>query len=168
MFAKRSVFIISTLILMACLTGCMSNGDEDRATITATPTVENVMTAAPTVTSQPAAFDWNSEAKNVEAAIVQLSEVKEARVAINGDTALVGVRFDDAYKGEMTDRIREMIAGVVQKADPSIKTVAVTADENDVNSIFDMADRVATGAGQVFDDFKADIEKIVNNVTTMR
>ena len=167
MFAKRPVFFVSVFALMCCLAGCMSAGDEDRgAAVTAAPTQKPAATAE--TTAQPAAFDWNSEAKNVEDAIVQLSEVKEARVAINGDTALVGIRFDDAYKGEMTDRIREMIAGVVQKADPNIKTVAVTADENDVNSIFDMAERVASGAGEVFDDFADDIKKIVNNVTTMR
>ena len=167
MFAKRPVFFVSVFALMCCLAGCMSAGDEDRgAAVTAAPTQKPAATAE--ATAQPAAFDWNSEAKNVEDAIVQLSEVKEARVAINGDTALVGIRFDDAYKGEMTDRIREMIAGVVQKADPNIKTVAVTADENDVNSIFDMAERVASGAGEVFDDFADDIKKIVNNVTTMR
>ena len=166
MFDKKALFVVFALTLMVCLAGCMSAGDEDRATVTAAPTVAAVATAEPT--AQPAAFDWNSGAKNVEDAIVQLSEVKEARVAINGDTALVGVRFDDAYKGEMTDRIREMIAGVVQKADPRIKTVAVTAEENDVNSIFDMADRVAAGAGQMFEDFGEDIKRIVDNVTTMR
>ena len=166
MFAKRSVFIFSVITMMLSLTCCMSAGDEDRSTVTAAPTVQNVATAEPT--SQPAAFDWNSEAKNVEAAIAQLSEVKEARVAVNGDTALVGIRFDDAYKGEMTDRIREMIAGVVQKADPSIKTVAVTADENDVNSIFDMAERAASGAGQAIENFGDDVKKIVENATTMR
>lgn len=166
MFAKRSVFFITVFALMVSLTGCMSAGDEDRTEVTAAPTRQPVVTAE--ATSQPAAFDWNSEAKNVEDAIVQLSEIKEARVAIDGDTALVGVRFDDAYKGEMTDRIREMIAGVVQKADPRIKTVAVTADENDVNSIFDIAGKVASGAGDVFEDFGEDIKKIVNNVTTMR
>jgi len=166
MFAKRSVFFIAVFALMFSLTGCMSAGDEDRTEVTAAPTQQPVVTAE--ATAQPAAFDWNSESKNVEDAIVQLSEIKEARVAIDGDTALVGVRFDDAYKGEMTDRIREMIAGVVQKADPRIKTVAVTAEENDVNSIFDIAGRVASGAGDVFEDFGEDIKKIVNNVTTMR
>lgn len=166
MFAKRSVFFIAVFALMFSLTGCMSAGDEDRTEVTAAPTQQPVVTAE--ATSQPAAFDWNSESKNVEDAIVQLSEIKEARVAIDGDAALVGVRFDDAYKGEMTDRIREMIAGVVQKADPRIKTVAVTAEENDVNSIFDIAGRVASGAGDVFEDFGDDIKKIVNNVTTMR
>lgn len=166
MFAKRSVFFIAVFALMFSLTGCMSAGDEDRTEVTAAPTQQPVVTAE--ATARPAAFDWNSESKNVEDAIVQLSEIKEARVAIDGDTALVGVRFDDAYKGEMTDRIREMIAGVVQKADPRIKTVAVTAEENDVNSIFDIAGRVASGAGDVFEDFGEDIKKIVNNVTTMR
>ena len=168
MFIRKAVFAAMALILTLSLTGCMGAGDE--AEVTAAPTQLPVVTAEATGIPGDgnSAFDWNSEAESVESAIEQLSEVENARVAISGNTALVGVKFDAAYKGEMTERIREMIAGVVKKADPSIKVVAVTAEENDVNSIFGIADRVRAGAGEVYEDFKDDIETIVRNATTMR
>lgn len=166
MFIRKIAFFAATLVLSLCLTGCMGGGDETDAT--AAPTQQPVVTAEATGVPGAAntSFDWRAEAENVEDAIEQLSEIDDARVAIAGNTALVGVKFDDAYRGEMTDRIREMIDGVVKKADPSIQTVAVTAAESDVERIFDMSDRVS--AGEAFEDFREDIENIVRNATTMR
>ena len=112
------------------------------------------------------AFNWQTEAQKVEQSINQLSEVSESRVTISGNTALVGVKFDAAYQGEMTDRIREMISGLVKQADPNIQVVAVTATEEDVNKIFDISDRVRGGGA--FEDFKDDIVGIVRNITTLR
>lgn len=168
MFIRKTAIGALALTLTLSLTGCMGAGDEAR--VTASPTRRPVVTAEATGIPGGAnsAFDWNSEARNVESAIEQLSEVESARVAISGNTALVGVKFDEAYRGEMTERIREMIAGVVKKADPNIKVVAVTADENDVNSIFGIADRVRAGAGEVYEDFRDDIDTIVRNATTLR
>lgn len=170
MFIRKAAFGAMALTLTLSLTGCMGAGDE--AETTASPTQRPVVTAEATGVpgdgDTDSAFDWNSEAQSVESAIEQLSEVESARVAISGNTALVGVKFDAAYKGEMTERIREMIAGVVKKADSGVKVVAVTAEEKDVNSIFSIADRVRAGAGEVYEDFKDDIETIVHNATTLR
>jgi hypothetical protein len=44
----------------------------------------------------------------------------------------VGVVYTPQYKGEMTQRIRDMIAGEVMTADPSIQVVAVPAEAQDV------------------------------------
>lgn len=163
MFIRRSIPFVMALTLMFSLTGCMTAGDE--AAATAAPTVMPVVTAE--ATGAPAAsMDWNRDAGNVEAALEQLSEIETARVAVSGDTALVGVKFDPAYKGEMTERIRGMIDGVVKKADPSIQNVTVTAVEEDVDRITEIAERVRAGAGEVFDDFKDDIETIIRNATT--
>ena len=162
MFIRKSFFILTALTLAIALTGCMSSGDEVQ--VTAAPTMQAAVTAAPAVES---AFDWNTESRNVEAAIEQLSEVENARVAIAGKTALVGVTFDAAYRGDMTERIRDMIAGVVKKADPSIERVAVTAAEDDVAKIFEVTDTIRADATKTFDNFRNDINRIINNATTM-
>ena len=164
MFIRKFSFIAMSLIMAFCLTGCMSAGDET-STATAAPTQQPVVTAE--ATAAASGFDWNSGAQNVEAALEQLSEVAQARVAIAGKTALVGVTFDDVYKGEMTERIRDMIAGVVKKADPSIERVAVTAAEDDVAKIFEFTDSIRADATKTFDNFREDIQRIINNVTTM-
>lgn len=165
MFIRKAAFALTALTIALSLSGCMGAGDETEPA--ASPAQRPVVTAEPTGAPDNA-FDWNSNARSVESAIEQLSEIESARATVSGNTALVGVKFDAAYKGEMTERIREMIAGVVKKADPDIKVVAVTADENDVNSIFGIADRVRAGAGEVYEDFKDDIETIVRNATTLR
>ncbi len=163
MFIRKAFFIITALTISAALTGCMSSGDEVQ--VTAAPTQLAAVTAEPTAAAS--AFDWNSGSQNVEAAIEQLSEVENARVAIAGNTALVGVTFDNAYRGDMTERIRDMIAGVVKKADPSIERVAVTAAEDDVAKIFEVTDSIRADATKTFDNFRNDINRILNNDTTM-
>ena len=164
MFTRKAFFIIMSLIMAFSLTGCMSAGDET-STATAVPTQQRVVTAE--ATAATTGFDWNSGAQNVETALEQLSEIAQARVAIAGNTALVGVTFDDAYKGELTERIRDMIAGVVRKADPSIERVAVTAAEDDVAKIFEFTDSIRADATKTFDNFRDDIQRIINNATTM-
>lgn len=172
MSARKVILWALVLTLSLSLTGCMGASD-DNAAATAKPSRMPAVTAEATgipgsVEKNGTNFDWNRQAQTVETALNQLSEISDARVAIAGNTALVGVKFDSAYQGEMTERIREMVSGVVKNADPSIQVVAVTATEKDVTSIFDIADRVRAGAGEVFDDFKDDINTIVRNATTMR
>lgn len=111
-------------------------------------------------------FDWANRVSEIEGAIARISEVSEARVIVTGTTALVGVKFDNAYKGQMTERIREMVASEVLKADPSIQTVAVTANADDVQKVYDLADRIRSG--RTADELSAEINSIVRNATTMR
>lgn len=126
-----------------------------------------------TVTSAPAqqgaasgTFDWTSNAGDIENRINQISEIAESRVVVNEDTALVAVKFAPSYQGEMTERIREMVAAVIMEADPAVKTVAVTAEETDVQTVGSIADRIAAGTG--IKELAEEIEKIVRNATTMR
>lgn len=126
-----------------------------------------------TVTSAPAqqgaasgTFDWTSNAGDIENRINQISEIAESRVVVNEDTALVAVKFAPSYQGEMTERIREMVAAVIMEADPAVKTVAVTAEETDVQTVGSIADRIAVGTG--IEELAEEIEKIVRNATTMR
>ena len=111
-------------------------------------------------------FDWANGAADIEKAIAQISEIADARVVVTNSTALVGVRFDNAYKGEVTERIREMVAAEVLKADPNIQTVAVTANEDDVKKVWALADQIR--AGRTADELSADINAIVRNATTLR
>jgi len=162
MFVRRILFVCVAFAMALSAAGCMRAGNDN---VQATPTAAHAaVTAEPT--NSMSMFDWNTRAQEAENAIMQLSEIKDARVAVVGNTALVGVKFDDAYKGEMTERIREMVAGEVKKVDPSIQTVAVTNETDDVTGIYDISDKVR--GGQRFDEFREDIESMVRNITTMR
>ena len=158
MFVRKFATLLLALSLTLSLAGCMNAGDQ--AETTAAPAARSAVTAEPTGIPGSVdktggqAFNWQTEAQKVEQSINQLSEVSESRVAISGNTALVG------------DRIREMISGLVKQADPNIQVVAVTATEEDVNKIFEISDRVRGGGA--FEDFKDDIVGIVRNITTLR
>lgn len=180
---KKNIFWYA-LVLVACavsLTACMNSaGEPEAATPTPAPMETQapvVATAAPTdLMTQTAApnqqgaasdtFNWTDNVTDIEQKIDQISEISESRVVINQDTALVAVKFSANYQGELTERIREMVAAVIMEADPSIKTVAVTAEDADVQTVGSIADQIAAGTG--LDALADEIEKIVRNVTTMR
>ena len=85
---------------------------------------------------------------------------------VTGTTALVGVKFTSAYQGDVTERIREMVASEVMKADPSIQTVAVTSEKEDVDKIYEISEKLRSGTPA--DSLAEEINAIVRNATTLR
>lgn len=165
---RRDVLTILFLCLaVACLmTACMnSTGDNQNATASPSAMTSPSPAPSPAASATPAAFDWMTKSAEVEERIARISEIGEARVITSGNTALVAVKFAPAYQGDMTARIREMIAGEVMQADPEIKTVAVTSEDDDVTTVYQLSDRIR--AGETIDTLKTDIDEIVRNTTTL-
>lgn len=160
--------------LMACalcvsMSACMNNGDTPKVQATMETNYMPETGSADmgvNATQPPVAFDWVTGSGTVEAAVNRISEIEDSRVVVAGDTALVGVKFTSAYQGEMTDRIREMIASEVQKADPAIRTVAVTAETADVTSVYEISDQLR--GGQAAETLAGKINEIVGKTTTLR
>ena len=172
-FKRMFLALALALVIGVTATGCMNQGsgmllDDNRDTASPGRPSPSPSAAAQSqgATAQSARFDWTRDASRVEERLGQISEISEARVVVTGDTALVGVRFDKAYQGEMTERIREMVAAEVMAADPQITTVAVTADGDDVKEVYELSER--TSLGKDLDTLKEDIEEIVRNATTLR
>lgn len=195
MMKNRKFFVLwaAMTVLALTLTGCMGATNRPEATpeVTLAPMTTEMpqITSAPTPNVTPEAtgsastapessasaqptgaasepFDWMSQGEQVEQRIDQLSEISSSRVVVNGDAALVAVEFSNQYQGELTQRIRDMVAGEVMAADPNIKSVAVTAEAEDVKSVGDLADKIKNGTA--VQDLKDDIDKIIRNVTTLR
>ena len=186
----KKTMVLSVLLLVVCamLAGCFNSGEPapdqspaPGAIATPGPTAgSNVSGMAPEATNAPGAtpglgtaqgnggtgFDWNAQAAAVEARIAMFSEIQECRVVADQGTALVGVKFTNAYQGEMTQRIRDMIAGEVMAADNAIQVVAVTAEEQDVNEIFSLADQQRQGNAPA--ELEQKIDQIARNTTTLR
>ena len=179
---KLSAVLMSLAALALCLAACMNTAEEPRSTaVPATQSPASMETAVPGASFMPDTtaresganqaqsaepFDWRANASRIEDSIDQISEISESRVVVAGNTALVGVKFASAYQGEMTERIREMIAGVVREADPSIQTVAVTAEAGDVDAVYGFAEQIQSGKNG--DSLAEDINRIVRNITTLR
>lgn len=176
---RRMICVLALILVVGVsVTGCMGNSNKDNAAeggvnegrITQPspspdymPQGSAVGTRAPNAGSR---FDWMQRAAEVEDRIAQLSEVSEARVVVEGNTALVAVKFNPAYQGEMTERIREMVASEVMRADPQISTVAVTADDEDVRGVYELSDKAT--AGTPIEELRDKINEIVRNATTLR
>jgi len=166
---KRLFFVFALILLVGVVaSGCMNRAQEGIVEPAPSPNYMPQGTTTESSAAREAAprFNWTANAAQIEARIGQISEISEARVVVTGNTALVGVRFNSAYRGEMTERIREMVAAEVMAADPQITTVAVTADEDDVEDIYEISDR--TLAGREMDTLREDINEIVRNATTLR
>ena len=161
----KKITLFSVAVFSVCaLAGCMNVGNPSTS---ATPRADadwNAPNTAQAPTLAP--YDWQTRTPEVEGSITRLSEIASARVLTDGNTALVGITFDSEYKGDMTQRIREMVASEILKADANIETVAVTAEPSDVQEISAMADRVA--GGESIDTMRDDMLKIVRNATTLR
>lgn len=171
-YQKMLCLAVLLMVSAAVLAGCMSGGNVG---VQPEPTADFVPRIADNGANSPvtgnaaesnAAFDWRSNAAQIEAEISRISEIRECRVVTEDDVALVGVKFDPAYKGEMTERIREMVAAEVMAADPKITTVAVTAFEDDVEDVYELSEKMA--AGRDLDELREEINEIVRNATTLR
>lgn len=162
----RRMWILAAMMAMlaAALTGCMPNVGENTVEATKAPDFMPQNTQTDAAANAP--YDWTKNAAQIEGQIDRISEIDESRVVVSGNTALVGVKFTDAYEGQMTERIREMVAAEVMAADPAIQTVAVTADDEDVRTVYDLADRMLSN--EKADTLKEDVNEIVRNVTTLR
>lgn len=168
---KKFLGIALMAALCASLTACMGSATVRPQTTTQTD-------FAPEATSDPAGtdaagnqaaqsgFDWTTGAGQIESNVNKLSEIEDCRVVVSDTTALVGIKFADAYQGEVTERIREMVAAEVMQADPKIQTVAVTAEESDVAQVYEISDKMHGGGA--IEELGSKIEEIVRNATTLR
>jgi hypothetical protein len=184
---KGLLFTMMLAALSLALTGCFRSTTE----VTPTPTPVPLVTTLPGSAAVPGAtlapggvltpgvpgatgatgvpgtpFDWATNAATVENRINMFSEIQQATIVTSGNTALVGVVFAPQYKGEMTQRIRDMIAGEVMAADPSIQVVAVTSEAQDVATIQKLSQQQRSGANP--EQLKTQVETIVRNATTLR
>lgn len=172
---KKWTGVVIAMALLLSLSACMSNGrDNIRPQVTSQTNflpegTDNMATNPPanaSATQAPVAFDWVTGSGQIEANVSRISEIEDCRVVVTGTTALVGVEFADAYQGEVTERIREMVAAEVMEADPSIKTVAVTAEDDDVDDVYDIAEKLRRG--EAAEMLESKINEIVRNATTLR
>lgn len=179
---KWMAMVLCAAMLCAILAGCMNAGarvtpdmePSGRPEDSVMPGVDFGESMSPSTDGTnnassavlPAPFDWLNMGAGVQDKINMLSEIQESRIIVNGNTALVGVTFTGQYKGEMTQRIHDMIAGEIQQADSNIQSVAVTAEQEDVRRINEIADKIA--AGTPVSELEGEIDSIIRNMTTIQ
>ena len=100
--------------------------------------------------------------KKANDAAAKISEIDSCVTAIIGDTCVAGVTFDPTYQGDLTDRIRDMVASRIQSVAPTVERVAVTNDPEIAAQIGSVADRIsqANTVGELTGEFDAVLNRI--------
>lgn len=151
---KRIGLLLTCIALVAVLTACAANSAPAPTPMpTTVPTLppgpgmdgaspgptDGALTTAAMTGAESSAFS-----KKANDAAAKISEVDSCVTAIIGDTCVVGVTFDGQYKGELTDRIRDMVSSRIQSAVPTVERVAVTSDPALTAQIGVVADKISS------------------------
>lgn len=106
--------------------------------------------------------DMTDRAEEIADAVADEKEIESATCIITGDTAMIGVQFDDQYKGELTDKIKKKVEEVAKRADKDIDRVVVTADPDIVSRIEDIFEDI--GEGRPLSGFAREINELLNRI----
>jgi YhcN/YlaJ family sporulation lipoprotein len=102
------------------------------------------------------------KAREIARDIAKEKNIESASCVVTGDTALVGLQFEEQYKGKVTDAIKRSVEKRVKKIEPSIKKVAVTADPDLLSRIKTMAKDIEDG--KPLSGFTKEIEEIIRRI----
>ncbi len=122
----------------------------------------------PNVTEVPAATGVTSMDKarrvveQIEDELERLSEVDDAEVVIAGNKAAVALEFDDQYKGGIDDRLRGIVKDRIASVISGISTIAITADENIMETIEALGDRLDTISDM--NALQSDLDAIIRKI----
>lgn len=106
--------------------------------------------------------DMTTRAEEIATMVAREDEIESATCVITGNTALVGVQFDDQYRGQLTDNIKQKIDRSVKQEDERINRVVVTADPDLVTRIETMFREV--GRGRPITGFTREMQEMINRV----
>ena len=178
---KRTLMLLMlTLLSAALLTGCASSADTLASpTPGATNMLDNLLpgtgvstespmtneTVQPEGTQAPTASieDTRKAVQAMEEAVERLSEVNDAYVITVGDTALVGLEYENQYQGGTDDRLKKMVLSRLQTVDKNITKVAVTSDEPLVTSIEALAEALKSASS--LEDVNKRAEEMLKQLT---
>lgn len=170
---KKTSLLMLALVLMVGLSGCAANS-APVPTPTVGPYLNSPMPGttpmegmpSPTENARTTAAMTSAEStalsKKANDAAAKISEIDSCVTAIIGDTCVAGVQFDKQYKGELTDRIRDMVAARIQAAAPNVDRIAITSDPQIAVEIGAIADRISQSSalGDLASDLNVLMAKI--------
>ncbi len=103
--------------------------------------------------------------EQIEEELERLSEVDDAEVVIAGNKAVVGIEFDDQYRGGLDDRLRKIIKERIDGVVSGIGTVAITADEDVTDAIESLGERLDTMSDMTA--LESDLDAIIRKINGM-
>lgn len=169
--SKSLVLFACILLLLMVAVGCgqgrnvqrdTENDNVPRTTRWTTPRTPTTPSAPNVTPTRVNNNQYMNRARRIADKVANLKEVESATCVISGSTAIIGVQFDDQYKGEMTDEIKKKIDQLVKRTDTRINRVAVTADPDLVSRIEDIFEDI--GQGKPLSGFVKEINELLNRI----
>ena len=135
----------------------------NRPIVSATPGPVTPNPATPNATPRDNnAGDTQSRAREIADAAARQRDVKSATCVLTGNTAMIGVQFNEQLKGKMTDAIKTEVEKKAKEADDRITRVVVTADPDMVSRIQDIFKDI--GNGKPISGFTEELNEMVNRI----
>lgn len=100
--------------------------------------------------------------EQIEDDLERLSEVEDAEVVLAGNKAAVALAFDDQYKGGLDDRLRGIVKEHIASVVSGVSTVAITADEDVMDAIESLGERLDTLADMTA--LQSDLDAIIKKI----
>ncbi|HHT66032.1 MAG: YhcN/YlaJ family sporulation lipoprotein [Caldicoprobacterales bacterium] len=110
----------------------------------------------------PMGSNMQNRAERIADAAAKQKEVQSAACIITGNTAMVGLQFNDQYKGRLTDSIKKQVEKKVKDADNRISRVVVTADPDLVSRIEEIFKEI--GNGRPISGFTKELNEMINRI----
>ena len=110
----------------------------------------------------PMNTNMQERAERVANAAARVKEVESATCLITGNTAMVGLQFNEQYKGQLTDSIKRQVEKRVRETDNRINRVVVTADPDLVSRIEEIFREI--GNGRPISGFTEEINEMINRI----
>lgn len=126
--------------------------------VSPSPTDNAAATTAAMTSAESAALS-----KKANDAAAKISEIDSCVTAIIGDTCMAGVTFDAQYKGELTDRIVDMVTSRIQSVAPAVERVAVTVDPAIAAQIGSVAEKISKTS--TLGDMTGEFDTVLNKIT---
>ncbi len=158
---KRTLLQAAALLVCAlALTACAAESEP----MTSPSPTAGTATAQPSASAQPSPSDMATQtagqtespmamgvqdadmarraAEELKNELEQLSEVTDAKVAIAGQQAAVGLTFDAQYQAGVTDRMRDMVKERLDGVVTGVTRLAVTDDPAQLETIGQLSEQL--------------------------
>lgn len=169
---KMSIVVLTMLILVTILSLSACNVQRRPGNVQQTPNIvrQTPGVANPTPNDQqlPTPGVTRSEqdaliGRNLADRISTMKDVSSATVVISGKKAWVGVDLTVNARGTLTQEVKDNITRMIKTRVPTIDTVYITADDDTVTRLRNVARDVL--AGKPSSDFTNELNNITKRIT---
>ncbi len=104
--------------------------------------------------------------EQIEDELEKLSEVDDAQVIIAGHKAAVALEFDDQYRSGVDERLRGIVKDRIGSIISGVTTIAVTADQDIMDAIESLGDRLDTVSDM--NALESDLDAIIRKINSVQ